>query len=178
MNPTVTPDGVTPEFTESVAEFYANIPNQPQSMDAAQSWRELITEVKRLVYEIPIPIVVTKEDPYAGLAGLIDGIESERVLYVYSTAETGGHPVWTDSENDTFRAFHDYYGHYLPRLDFDRHSEDLTYRLHARQLQRKGSLLALATETRGQNSYLSHYGEFAPQYIGYLPDWAITAGLS
>jgi hypothetical protein len=91
--------------------------------------------------------------------------------------------------NDLFRAVHDYFGHAKPGVGFRAAGEENAYQSHAGMyspLARR----ALASETRGQNSYLNYgpYGEtnrtakiedtrFADQKAGLMPRWASEAGL-
>lgn len=91
--------------------------------------------------------------------------------------------------NDIFRGVHDYYGHSKPGVGFRAAGEENAFQSHAGMyspLARR----ALASETRGQNSWLNYgpYGEknrtakiedtiFADQKAGLLPRWASEAGL-
>lgn len=87
--------------------------------------------------------------------------------------------------NDVFRAVHDSMAHAKEGLGFRARGEDNAYRQHASMFSDKARK-ALASETRGQNSWLNFgpYGEsnrtantantvFADQKAGILPDWAI-----
>jgi hypothetical protein len=98
----------------------------------------------------------------------------------------GGQPALM---NDIFRAVHDYYGHSKPGVGFRAAGEEAAYQSHAGMyspLARR----ALASETRGQNSFLNYgpFGEsnraakiddtiFADQKSGLMPRWASEEGL-
>lgn len=62
--------------------------------------------------------------------------------------------------NDAFRAVHDYFGHSRAGNLFDRHGEDVAWRLHEQMFSPEAKP-ALFTETVGQNSYLN----FEPQNV-------------
>lgn len=96
-------------------------------------------------------------------------VVNNRHIDVLSTRATGGHPLFTNDENDMFRAVHDVFGHLGSGRAIDRHGEDAAYQKHAEMfspLARK----ALATETRGQNGALHKTGEFQDQKVALLPD--------
>jgi hypothetical protein len=88
--------------------------------------------------------------------------------------------------NDVFRAVHDAFGHGLEGAGFRARGEENAFQAHAKLFTGPG-LGALASETRGQNSWLNYgpYGEqnqnnkvedtnFAPQKIGLMPSWTWT----
>ncbi|KAH4182371.1 hypothetical protein HBI81_247910 [Parastagonospora nodorum] len=90
--------------------------------------------------------------------------------------------------NDIFRIVHDFFGHAKEGLGFRAAGEDNAWRGHATMyspLARR----ALATELRGQNSWVNYgpYGAsnrkagmddtvFAPQKLGLLPEWVAWEG--
>jgi hypothetical protein len=91
------------------------------------------------------------------------------------------HPV---TVNDLFRAVHDAFGHGLEGAGFRARGEENAFQAHAR-LFTGPALGALATETRGQNSWMNFgpHAEknktakvedsvFAEQKTGLLPEWA------
>jgi hypothetical protein len=93
------------------------------------------------------------------------------------------HPV---TVNDLFRAVHDAFGHGLEGAGFRARGEENAFQAHAR-LFTGPALGALATETRGQNSWMNFgpYAEknktakvedsvFAEQKTGLLPEWTWT----
>lgn len=99
---------------------------------------------------------------------------------VLATRVTGSHAVFSDEENDQFRAVHDVFGHLALGRGFSRHGEEAAFKAH-RQMFPPEAHAALATETRGQNSYMTAYsgGQFADQdkLVG-LPTWATKDDIS
>lgn len=122
--------------------------------------------------------VVTEHDPYPSSADMAADVGRGRIQ-TFSTATTGGHNYFTDEENDRFRAVHDVFGHAAIGRGFTRHGEEAAFRHHA-QMFSDAALPAVASETRGQNSYLNFgpKAEFPDQtskLIG-LPGWARESG--
>lgn len=124
-------------------------------------------------------VEVTDHDPYPTPAHMAEDVARGRIK-VLSTKATGGHNYFTDEENDRFRAVHDVFGHAAIGRGFTRHGEEAAF-LHHRQMFPDAAHAALASETRGQNSYLN----FDPQQRGFpdqsskligLPDWASETG--
>lgn len=114
------------------------------------------------------------EDPSAS--------ERNPLLELVDGETWGGKPV---TYNDVFRAVHDTFGHAKEGLGFRARGEDNAYRQHAAMFTPKARR-ALASETRGQNTWLNYgpHGDtnrtatlentvFADQKAGILPDWAI-----
>lgn len=117
-----------------------------------------------------VEVSVTDEDPYKKAADMMKDANQGK-FKVLSTAKTGGHPYFTDDENDMFRAVHDFFGHAATGRGFDPHGEEAAFRSHFAMF---GPMArpAMATETRGQNSALNFgpsAGNFAPQKIVTLP---------
>jgi len=91
--------------------------------------------------------------------------------------------------NDLFRAIHDVFGHGLEGSGFRAKGEENAFQSHVRLFYGK-AVGALATETRGQNSWVNFgkHGEhnrkasandtiFAEQKIGLMPEWTWTEGV-
>lgn len=93
-------------------------------------------------------------DPYDSPEAMAQDVANRRIK-VMKTATTGGHEFFTDEENDQFRAVHDVFGHAGIGRDFSRHGEEAAFLSH-RQMFPKEAHAALASETRGQNSYLNY----------------------
>lgn len=124
-----------------------------------------------------IDVSVQKEDPYGGFASGPDNIirdlrhdvENNHHISVLSTGVTGGHPVFSNDENDMFRAVHDVFGHLGSGRGVDRHGEEAAFQKHAAMFSPLARR-AMATETRGQNSALHlNGGQFQEQKVGFLP---------
>jgi len=121
---------------------------------------------------------VTSSDPYETPAHMAEDVRQGRIK-TFATASTGPHELFTDEENDKFRAVHDVFGHASIGRGFSRDSEEAAFQAH-RQMFPAAAHAALASETRGQNSYLNYSPEntFASQegrLVG-LPSWASKKG--
>lgn len=113
------------------------------------------------------------DDPYGrssvhDIVGELRGDVRRGKVKVLSTEATGGHPFFSNDENDAFRAVHDVFGHLGSGRGVDRHGEEAAYRKHAAMFSPLARQ-AMATETRGQNSALHLHGEFPEQKVGLLP---------
>jgi len=91
--------------------------------------------------------------------------------------------------NDLFRAVHDAFGHGLEGAGFRARGEENAFQAHAKLFTGK-ALGALASETRGQNSWLNFgpFAEknqnakvedtvFAEQKVGLMPSWTWTENI-
>lgn len=121
-----------------------------------------------------ISVAVTPHDPYGKdsvhdvVGELRDDIRNNNRIQVMSTATTGGHPLFSNDQNDMFRAVHDTFGHLGAGRGVDHHGEEASYLKHSRMFSPLARQ-ALATETRGQNSALRVHGSFQDQKVGILP---------
>lgn len=179
---------VSPTAIQEVARAYDRLPEFDRS--ALPAYHAMRREVGRQFDHLTAPrsrggmgfqVDVSDEDPYGGVGG-VDGKPGgngipdlfrdigRRHISVLSTRATGGHPVFSDDENDMFRAVHDVFGHAGTGRSVDRHGEDAAYRKHAAMFSPLARA-ALATETRGQNhAMIAHNGEFQPQKVALLPE--------
>lgn len=124
-----------------------------------------------------VNVEVTKDDPY-GQGGfepvhnlfneLHHDVRDNNRIKVLSTKTTGGHPVFSDDENDAFRAVHDLYGHLGSGRGIDFDGEEAAFQKHSRMFSPLARQ-AMTTETRGQNSALRVHGSFQGQKVGVLP---------
>ena len=82
--------------------------------------------------------------------------------------------VFTDAENDKFRAVHDAYGHGVSGRGFSPSDEMAAYEAHARTLPHEARR-ALFSEVVGQAAYWQKTGDFAPQTSNVvdMPRWAV-----
>jgi hypothetical protein len=102
---------------------------------------------------------IVNEDPYdphgpQGVSSMAKDVEAGRIKTL-ATAVTGNHNFLSPEENDRFRAVHDVFGHAATGRGFDAHGEEAAFLSH-RQMFSKKALPALASETRGQNSYMNY----------------------
>jgi GNAT superfamily N-acetyltransferase len=129
---------------------------------------EVNDQYHHLTHRMGIKVHVTDEDPYPDVHALRHDVEHNRRIQVLGTHATGGHPFFSNDENDKFRAVHDVFGHLGTGRDFDRHGEEASYQAHARMFT-PAAHGALASETRSQNAHLIVHGHFAPQKIAIMP---------
>ena len=123
-----------------------------------------------------IHAVVSREDPYSGPAEMFQDVRENNRIQVYATGteESGHHPLLTHEENNMFRAIHDVFGPAGAGRGFDRHGEEAAFVSHAHMFTPMARS-AMASETRGQNSWLvAHGGQFPVQKAIVLPRWART----
>lgn len=180
---------VAPSIVNHVARAYNSLPEHDSS--AVPAFNAMREEVKRQFDHLTAPrnrggmgfnVEVTPHDPYkgpeeAGTRDFFNDIEQRR-MKVLSTHSTGGHPFFSDDENDMFRAVHDVFGHGGTGRGTDRHGEEAAYRKHARMFTPLARQ-ALATETRGQNhAMIAAGGEFQPQKVALMPSRFTRVGLT
>lgn len=125
----------------------------------------------------------TPEDPYASSPELFADARNGRIRVFSTDPDTFTHSFLTPYQNDLFRAVHDAFGHALHGFSFGPHGEDNAYRTHRQSLP-ASAWIALACETRGQNSWVN-FGPFAhlapserpfaEQKALVLPEWAILS---
>lgn len=165
----------TPEMQESLARAYEALPaHDPRAEQAYGAMRHEVRQQFDLVTRprrqggLGIDVGVTKDDPYSGPADMFNHVFRDRRINVMSSATTGGHPFFSDDENDMFRAVHDLFGHAGTGRGFDRHGEEAAFQEHSRMFSPLAQR-ALATETRGQNAVLIRRGAFPEQKVALLP---------
>jgi hypothetical protein len=119
---------------------------------------------------------VTQHDPYTpqgtpedpnGFHAMARDVTQNKHISVLDTGATGGHPYFSNDENNAFRAVHDTFGHVGSGRDFDRNGEEAAWRSHSSMFS-PAARPAMTAETRGQNSTLvfgSNPGQFPEQKI-------------
>lgn len=121
-----------------------------------------------------LDVQITKDDPYGGgdinqiYKDLHHDVRENNRIQALSTATTGGHPFFTNDENDQFRAVHDVFGHLGSGRGVDHNGEEAAFQKHSRMFSPLARQ-AMATETRGQNSALRNNGDFPEQKVALLP---------
>lgn len=92
-------------------------------------------------------------DPYGNRSdAMATDVIWNRRLFVYSGGSD--HPILSRSENWRFRAVHDVFGHAMHGYSFGPNGEESAYRCHSAMFS-PIACKALATETRGQNSWVN-----------------------
>ena len=167
--------------TQAIANSYARMPSFDKT--AIPAYRAMAEETGRQFDHITKPrskggmgldIEATNHDPYGDgkwedtFPAMGQDIENNNRLKVLSTAATGGHPFFSNDQNDMFRAVHDTFGHLAAGRGVDKHGEEAAYQKHS-QMYSPLARGAMATETRGQNAALHSFGGFPEQKVGILP---------
>lgn len=203
---------VNPETAAKIAQAYADMEHNPDDPEVAAAYKalkdETLAQYEALVeagYEFAF---FPTFDPYSNSPreaifdltvnrkmfvyptddgfGSGDDFPGNPLLEIVSGLEWGGKPV---TYNDVFRAVHDTFGHAKEGLGFRWIGEDNAYRQHSAMFSPQARR-ALASETRGQNSWVN-FGPngdsnrtgsvlgtiYADQKTGLLPDWAIDPDL-
>jgi hypothetical protein len=199
---------VNPEFGSKVAKAYDAMEHAPNDPRVKEAYDALINEtmdqfeaIKKAGLKVS-RIEPGMENPYRTSKDLHRDIKENNHMWYYPTeqgfgsrdADAAQHPMLKatgvkdgDTEllaNDVFRIVHDYFGHVKEGTSFGPKGEETAYRIHKQMFSPKAQK-ALATETRGQNSWVNFgpYGEknradpkntiYADQKAGLLPDWAL-----
>ena len=172
---------VNPEKTSAVSMAYTEaqeVTKEEMTEEARVAWTALATEVEEQ-YEMAlasveegglgITIEFVDEDPYDNFAEMWEDYATNKRVKVLKTEATGGHPFFTNEQNDKFRAVHDIFGHLATGRGFDRNGEEAAYQAHISMFG-PDAVKAAATELRGQNSVLLETGDFPPQKLIILPE--------
>lgn len=143
---------------------------------ARAAYRSMAGQVRDQFVELTdrygIRVVFQDADPYADYAEMRQDVQ-RGVLKVYRTADGQDHPLLSRTENNMFRAVHDFHGHFMTGRDFSRHGEEAAWVRHSQMFSGLGRR-AMTTETRGQNSafiWVNGGREFPAQKGILLPDW-------
>lgn len=171
---------MSPTIQQHIARAYNALPEHDNSaMPAFHAMRE---EVSRQFDHLTAPrshggmgftVEATKHDPYPNVmdGGTKDFFNDvgNRHIKVLSSASTGGHPAFSNDDNDMFRAVHDVFGHAGTGRGVDPHGEEAAFQKHASMFSPLARQ-AMATETRGQNSAMNAAGGVFPvQKVALLP---------
>jgi GNAT superfamily N-acetyltransferase len=166
----------TPQSVATVGHAYDLLPTY--SPDAvphfAAMQKELNQQYDHMTNRLGINVQTVDHDPYPDVGSMMADVNNNKRLQVLGTHVTGGHPFFSDEDNDKFRAVHDFYGHAGTGRGFDRHGEEAAFVKHG-QMFTPAARNALASETRGQNSSLILNGGFGPQKIATMDPRMMTA---
>ena len=169
------------ERASKIADIYETLPKLDR--DAIDEYESLSTEVEEqfdfMTKELGIKVEFVKDDPYKTSKEMFDDA-SRGVLKVLSTESTGAHPLFSNAQNDKFRAVHDYFGHAATGRGFGQDGEEAAW-VHHSQMFTEKARGALTTETRGQNSFFNNRGkQFADQKVALLPEefWKVPVSFT
>lgn len=153
-----------PDTIRTVGRHYDSLPDYDPK--AAPHYAAMANEVghqyDHLTNTMGINVQSMDHDPYSDVHEMIADVNNNKRLKVLGTHVTGGHPAFSDADNDKFRAVHDFFGHAATGRSFDRHGEQAAYLAHS-QMFSPQARPAMAAETKGQNSSLILNGHFGPQ---------------
>ncbi len=194
-------------LSKRISDAFSEMKHDPNNPQVKEAYDALIKEVTAQYDDLAKSGVKAKkikgENPYKNSKELSSKVKESGEISYFPTDEGFGsaaaiadNPMLqktgrfnADGEemlaNDIFRAVHDVYGHVKPESSFGKVGEEIAYQNH-KQMFSPLAQKALATETRGQNSYVN-FGPnaahnktnpantiFADQKVGLLPDWAIN----
>lgn len=159
----------TADRIHHLAREYASLPHHdPQAVPHFEAMRqETNQQFDHLTKRMGVKVQTVDHDPYKHAGEMIADLRNNNRLKVLGTHMTGGHPYFSDEENDKFRAVHDAFGHAAIGRSFDGHGEEAAFHAHARMFSPMARA-ALASETRGQNGFVIKHGEFGPQKIAVM----------
>ncbi len=139
-----------------MAGVYERLKSDPTNPEVQRAYRALVDETKaqyQALQDAGYRFEFVDEDPYKSSAEMTRDLRENRRLRVFKSKE-GDHPLLTPEENTIFRAVHDAIGHGAGGTQFGPHGEELAYRKHAAMFSPLARR-AMATETRGQNSWVN-----------------------
>ncbi len=156
----------SPEYKSALFERYGEMMPQVVEQARAQNldqlteaaYRQLGDEVTQQFDRLPLEFRYHGgEGEYGSSTDMLKDALGRGRLNVFSGGEpheflSRVDPATGLSQNEQFRAVHDYMGHVVPGSRFGPSGEEIAYAAHAQQL----SPLALLSETRGQNSFVNY----------------------
>jgi hypothetical protein len=197
-----------PNVSAKIAEAYSQMEHAPNDPKVAKAYEALMKETEdqyRALEKSGLKISKMQPEmanPYKNSASLVDDITKNKHMWYYPTEQGFGsgandfsdHPLFKETKvlgpdgkpmkaNDLFRVVHDYFGHAKDGNKFGATGEERAYLEHSKMYSPEARK-ALASETRGQNSWVNYgpAGEanranpaattYAEQKAGLLPDWA------
>ena len=209
-------ESVDGERATRIAQAYEDMPNTPEDSFTQAAYDALAEEVMTQ-YDfikdtgLEVEFYPSDVDPYAASPReMIEDVKQNNHMYVFPTdvgygmdgvsaEEVAVNPMLRLTDefisgrrarvNDIFRVVHDYFGHVKEGFGFRAAGEDAAYASHAVMFSPLARA-ALASETRGQNSWVN-YGPaakqnenassadtvYADQKVGILPEFVINEGI-
>ena len=189
---------VNEDVARRVAKAYDDLPEVSRTPQTIQAYKALGEEIEQQWLYAKNNLGINMEpwkkegQPYANSREMAADVRDNKHLYFF----TGGdpHPFLGAvdpqtklSLNDKFRAVHDLFGHTAGDFQFGPRGEENAWVKHSQMFSPEAQR-AMASETRGQNSWVN-YGEhnyaegkatnvpladrpYAKQKAALLPDWA------
>lgn len=147
---------VDPARGKEMAGIYDKLVNEPNNPEVRSAYRAFVDETKaqfQALKDAGYRFEFVTQDPYKNSAEVMADLRNNKRLKVFKTPE-GGHPLMTPEENDIFRAVHDAIGHGAGGYQFGPIGEENAFRKHLAMYSPEAQR-AMATETRGQNSWVN-----------------------
>ena len=172
---------VDEKFKQSVADWFDQVRSAPDDPAVQRAYRAFADETRKQYEYLTDKGVqfefVDNPAPYKNSAEMMQDIAENNRLLVYKTQADSFHPLLSPEENDMFRAVHDYFGHAGYGHQFGQLGEENAYRVHSAMFSPEARR-AMATETRGQNSWVNTRPEnkanpgtvYADQKVALMPD--------
>ena len=137
------------ELIDAVAQNYLN----QEEQDLTDEYRALGQYNEQRFEDIPVDVEFTSDDPYKNAAELFQDIEENDRLEIF---DGGTHPDgMTHEQNIKGRAVHDYFGHYMNRVDFSLEGEFQKYDAQRHDVPDQCEDLLFA-EVVGQTALVHH----------------------
>jgi hypothetical protein len=197
---------VNPEVSKKIAQTFESLVDNPNDPAVKKAYDALIDEtieqynaIKKTGLKVQ-PITPDMGNPYKTSKDLVEDVVKNNRMYYYPTdmgygsGSVSNNPLLKATKemadgkpmvaNDVFRVVHDYFGHVKDANKFGATGEENAFRAH-QQMFSPEAQKALATETRGQNSWVNYgpLGEanranpaattYAEQKAALMPDWAL-----
>jgi len=138
-----------------MAKVYESLPvHDPNAANAYRALNKEIDQQMKQIVDAGYKIEYVDKDPYKSSAEMVKDVRENKTLKVFKTGEGSDHPFMTREQNDRFRAVHDFVAHAGGGNQFGPVGEENAFRVHAATLSPEAQQ-ALATETRGQNSWVN-----------------------
>lgn len=154
---------------EVMARSYERLVSKPNDPAVREAYRQFMDETRaqyKQLQDAGYTFEFVDTDPYKNSAEMLRDLRENKHLRVFKSEE-GGHPILTPEENDIFRAVHDAIGHGQFGYQFGPRGEENAFRAHA-ELYSPLARRAMATETRGQNSWVN-FGPHAGKPVKERP---------
>jgi hypothetical protein len=201
------PIKANPEAQAKIAQAYEQMQHNPNDPKVKAAYEALINEVTQQYDDLvdnkglKVTKIADGSNPYPNSAALVDDVKKNNHIAYFPTeigygsddaSKITNHPLLQETgrltpdgkpmlANDMFRVVHDYYGHVDGENKFGPTGEERAFQNHRKMLSPEAQK-ALASETRGQNSWVNFgpNGEanranpantvYAEQKAGLLPD--------
>lgn len=148
-------DAIDERAAARMADIYESLPVfDPEAKAAYDALASEVDQQFKAIQDAGYKIEFVDQDPYKSSTEMMADVRDNRTLKVFKTNDENPHPFLSKEQNDRFRAVHDFLAHAGGGNQFGPVGEENAYRIHAQTLSPLARR-ALATETRGQNSWVN-----------------------